>query len=57
VTLSLTGLLLPQYEGKVDTYSQPAVLGEVVFMLWLLIRGARPPALDATAALGAAAPA
>jgi Domain of unknown function (DUF4386) len=57
VTLSLTGLLLPQYEGKVDTYSQPAVLGEVVFMLWLLIRGARTPALDATAALSAAAPA
>jgi hypothetical protein len=55
VTLSLTGLLLPQYEGKVDTYFQPAVLGEVVFMLWLLIRGARPPALDATAALSAAA--
>ena len=42
--------------GKVDT-SQPAVLGEVVFMFWLLIRGARPPALAATAALSAAAPA
>jgi hypothetical protein len=57
VILSLTGLLLPQFEGKVDTYSQPAVLGEVVFMLWLLIRGARPPALDAPAPLSAAAPA
>ena len=52
VTLSLTGLLLPQSEGKVDTYSQPAVLGEVVFMLWLLIRGARPPALDASHLIG-----
>src|SRR6202163_943081 len=37
VTLSLTGLLLPQYQDKVDAYSQPAVLGEVAFMLWLAI--------------------
>jgi hypothetical protein len=47
VILSLTGLLVPQYLDKVDNYSQPAVLGEVVFMLWLAIKGARPPALDA----------
>ena len=49
VILSLTGVLLPQYQGKVFTYSQPATLGEVAFMLWLVIKGARPPALDATA--------
>jgi hypothetical protein len=49
VILSLTGLLLPQYQNKVDTYSQPAFIGEIVFMLWLAIKGAQPPALDATA--------
>jgi hypothetical protein len=53
--LSLTGLLLPQYEDRVYTYTQPAVLGEVAFMLWLLIKGARPSAVDATALSPAAA--
>src|SRR5260370_4897052 len=54
VILSLTGLLLPQYEHNVDTYSQPAVLGEVAFMLWLLIKGAKPHPLDALALSSAA---
>ena len=49
VILSLTGILLPQYQDKVDTYSQPAVIGEIVFMLWLTIRGARPLTLDPAA--------
>jgi uncharacterized protein DUF4386 len=54
VVLSLTGILLPQYQDKVDTYAQPAFFGEIAFMLWLLIRGARPPALDAAALSSAA---
>jgi hypothetical protein len=54
VTLSLTGVLLPQYSDKVSTYSQPALFGEVAFMLWLAIKGAKPPALDAAASLSAA---
>ena len=29
--------------------SQPAVFGELAFMFWLLIKGAKPPALDAAA--------
>jgi hypothetical protein len=49
VILSLTGILLPQYQNKVDTYSQPFFFGEIVFMLWLVIKGARPPAPDAAA--------
>jgi hypothetical protein len=49
VILSLTGILLPQYQGKVDTYSQPAFFGEIALMLWLVIKGAKPPAQDATA--------
>jgi hypothetical protein len=55
VILSLTGILLPQYQDKVFTYSQPATLGELVFMLWLIIKGARPPALNPTASSSAAA--
>jgi uncharacterized protein DUF4386 len=55
VVLSLTSVLFPQYQDKVFTYSQPASLGEVAFMLWLLIRGARPPAQDATALSSTAA--
>jgi hypothetical protein len=54
VTLSLTGVLLPQYQGKVFLMSQPALFGELAFMLWLVIKGAKPPALDATALSSAA---
>jgi hypothetical protein len=55
VILSLTSVLLPQYQGKVFTYGQPAFFGEVAFMLWLVIKGARPQPLDATALSPAAA--
>jgi hypothetical protein len=40
--VSLTGILLPQYQDNVYSYSQPAILGEIAFMLWLTIKGARP---------------
>jgi hypothetical protein len=53
VILSLTGELLPQYQGKVFAYFQPAFFGELAIMLWLLIKGARPAA-DMT---GSSAPA
>ena len=49
VVVSLTGILLPEYADKVYTYSQPAIIGEIAFMLWLAIRGARPQAVDAAA--------
>jgi Domain of unknown function (DUF4386) len=49
VLMSLTGELLPQFQGKVFLYSQPALFGELALMLWLVIKGAKPPALDATA--------
>jgi hypothetical protein len=49
VILSLVSILLPQYQNKVYTYTQPAVLGEIAFMLWLLIKGAKPPVLAAAA--------
>jgi hypothetical protein len=44
VILSLTGELLPQYQNKVFTYGQPAFFGELAIMLWLVIKGAKPPA-------------
>jgi hypothetical protein len=46
VIMSLTGILLPQYQSKVFLYSQPALFGELALMLWLVIKGARPPAQD-----------
>jgi hypothetical protein len=55
VMLSLTIILLPQYQDKVSTISQPAFFGEVAFMLWLLIKGAKPPALDAAPSSSSAA--
>ena len=54
VILSLTSVVLPQYQDKVNTYSQPAFFGEIAFMLWLVIKGAKPPALDAAASSSAA---
>src|SRR2546428_11053474 len=47
---SFTGLLLPQYENLVSNITFPALLGEMVFMLWLVIRGAKVQPLAAAAA-------
>jgi len=41
LVLSFTGLLLPQYKDLVFKIAFPAMLGEVAFMLWLLIKGAK----------------
>ena len=54
VFLCLTGVLLPQYQDRVFTISQPAFFGEIALMLWLVIKGARPPALDVAASACAA---
>jgi len=51
VILSFTGVLLPQYENKVFLLSQPALFAELAFMLWLVIKGAKPPALDTSPSL------
>lgn len=42
VATSFTGLLAPQYLDFVSKATFPALLGELAFMLWLVIRGARP---------------
>ena len=56
VITSFTGLLLPQYEDPVSNYAFPALLGELAFMLWLVIKGAKPQvqALEAAASSSAA---
>jgi hypothetical protein len=33
---------LPRYADKLNTYFQPLILGEIAFMLWLVIKGAKP---------------
>jgi hypothetical protein len=48
VVVSLTGILLPQYQDRVYGYAQPAILGEIALMLWLTIKSARP-SMDAKA--------
>ncbi len=53
IILSLTGELAPQYQERVFAYSQPALFGEVAITLWLVIKGARPPALDGAASSSA----
>ncbi len=49
LTISFTGLLLPQYEVTVSNIAFPALLGELAIMLWLLIKGAKPQPLAAPA--------
>jgi len=41
LAISLTGLLLPHYENAVANVTFPVLTGEVAFVLWLLIRGAK----------------
>jgi hypothetical protein len=55
VIISLTGILFPPYHNKVFLLSQPALFGELAFMLWLVIKGASPPALNTTSPSLAAA--
>jgi hypothetical protein len=45
VGMSLTGLLLPDYSDTIYKIAFPALLGEMAFMLWLLIMGVRPKPL------------
>ena len=49
LALSFTGILTPQYEDMVSNIAFPAQLGEVAFMLWLLIKGAKVQTVNAPA--------
>ena len=46
IIVSATGLLFPEHQGFVFSITTPARLGELALMLWLLIKGAKPPRLD-----------
>jgi Domain of unknown function (DUF4386) len=37
------GIFTPPYQGKIFNRSFPILLGEIALMLWLVIRGAKPP--------------
>lgn len=41
VAISLTAFLFPRYVNTVANVTFPAIVGEVVFVLWLLIAGAK----------------
>jgi Domain of unknown function (DUF4386) len=53
VVLCLTGELFPQYNNKAFMMSQPALFGELAFMLWLVVKGSKPQPQN-TAALSSA---
>ena len=40
------GFVAPQYDDKISIISSPLMLGEIAFMLWLLVRGVRSPSPD-----------
>ena len=50
LVMSLTGLLLPRYEDAVGRIGFPALTGEVAFVLWLLIMGAKERTVMVSAA-------
>jgi len=43
LAMSFTGLLLPQYEDMVSNIAFPALLGEMAFMLWLVVKSINVP--------------
>src|SRR5438552_13192129 len=47
LAMSFTGLLLPDYASRVENITFPALTGELAFLLWLLIRGAREQTVSA----------
>lgn len=44
LAISSTGLLFPIHVERVSMITSPTLLGEGGIILWLLIKGARPPA-------------
>jgi hypothetical protein len=46
VTVSFTGILLPEHVPIVNTVAFPLLLGEIAFLLWLLIMGAKEKPLS-----------
>ena len=53
VVTSFTSFVLPQYESIVARWMMPLQFGELLFMLWLLIMGAKPKPLAGAASSAA----
>ena len=49
LAMSITGLLLPDYSSLVEKITFPALIGELAFLLWPLIRGANEQTVSAIA--------
>lgn len=48
--LSFMAILAPEYQDKFFSILQPVFFGEIALMLWLVTKGAKPPALESAAA-------
>jgi len=46
VLLCFVGIVLPDYRNIVFTVGMPAMFGELVLMLWLLVKGTRDKSVD-----------
>ena len=51
LAMSFTGLLLPDYASRVEKITFPALIGELAFLLWLLIRGAKEQTVSVPASI------
>jgi len=54
VDFGFVAILAPEYQDKLFAIFQPAFFGEIALTLWLIVKGAKPPALDAAVPLSAA---
>jgi len=52
VAMSIAALLFPRYANKISNTLFPLLMGELVLMLWLIIRGSRPAGSKAVAGRG-----
>jgi Domain of unknown function (DUF4386) len=52
--LSFVAILAPEYQDKLFAIFQPAFFGEIALTFWLVVKGAKPPALDGAVSLSAA---
>ena len=50
LAMSITGILLPAYQQTVGMVVFPFTFGELVLILWLIVKGATPPLLSSSAA-------
>ena len=52
--IGILAIFAPEYQNKLFGILQPAFFGEIALTLWLVIKGAKPPAIDAVVSLSAA---